>query len=197
MGREHRGKGVNIALSPMMNIGRQAQGGLYVMIYSPGSGTSFMLNPRTYHIESHSFQYYYQYPPSNSLNFGSLRSTAWPRCGQVISAVFPSVRNTCSTSFSRRLDSQRYDISSLLQLYLTMDIIGPYTQPVSRRHCSFQGSRQFEPCCKPAAYVHISLYVYFVHLSVLFSLCRLRLTTVTTYSPYTSPIIELWCDLLH
>jgi beta-glucosidase len=27
MGREHRGKGVNIALSPMMNIGRQAQGG--------------------------------------------------------------------------------------------------------------------------------------------------------------------------
>jgi hypothetical protein len=51
--------------------------------------------------------------------------------------------------------------------------------------------------CKPAAYVLISLYVYFIHLSVLFSLRRLRLTTVTTYSPYTSLIIELWCDLLH
>jgi hypothetical protein len=52
-------------------------------------------------------------------------------------------------------------------------------------------------CCKPAAYVRISLYVYFVRLSVLFSLRRLRLTTVTTYSPYTSLIIEFWCDLLH
>jgi beta-glucosidase-like glycosyl hydrolase len=27
MGREHVGKGVNIALGPMMNMGRQAQGG--------------------------------------------------------------------------------------------------------------------------------------------------------------------------
>ena len=27
MGQEHRGKGVNIALGPMMNIGRIAQGG--------------------------------------------------------------------------------------------------------------------------------------------------------------------------
>ena len=27
MGREHVGKGVNVALGPMMNMGRQAQGG--------------------------------------------------------------------------------------------------------------------------------------------------------------------------
>ena len=27
MGREHRGKGVNVALGPMMNLGRVAQGG--------------------------------------------------------------------------------------------------------------------------------------------------------------------------
>jgi len=27
MGREHKGKGVNIALGPMMNLGRIAQGG--------------------------------------------------------------------------------------------------------------------------------------------------------------------------
>ena len=27
MGREHRGKGVNVALGPMMNMGRVAQGG--------------------------------------------------------------------------------------------------------------------------------------------------------------------------
>jgi hypothetical protein len=39
-----------------------------------------------------------------------------------------------------------------VKLYLTMDIIGPYAQPVSRRHSSFQGSQQFEPCmdnCHP------------------------------------------------